>query len=166
VFFHVSAFQDALPAHNESRPDLRSVLAPGDAVEFELQASAHEQGKVQAARVQKLAEGTLKRDTVEAARRRGTVRCFFGGDMYVVPTVEDSLMEGLSEPLGKLKFSTRNNVKAGSRPPQPGDVVEFAVMVDQIRHTLRATDIEVIAASPTENDLAGTHLVRICLCQA
>jgi cold shock CspA family protein len=160
VFFHVSAVQDV-----GSRPDLRSVLSVGDAVEFELQASAHETGKVQAMRVEKLPEGTLSRETIDSARRRGTVRCFFGGDMYVVPEAQDSVMEGLNEPLGKLKFSLRNNVKAGSHVPQPGDVVEFSVSVDQIRHTLRATDIEVIATPPTQADLSGSHLVRILPCR-
>lgn len=159
LFFHISEVLH--PACSTSRAcDLRSILKAGDEVQFAVEPSRHEEGKLHAKRVRKLASGSIHAEHEDPVVRRGTVRCDNNGDLYVAPCDEDSQVPDCAQPVKKLKFSRHRHIKAGSKAPQVDDVVEFNVVVDKIRGSKRAKNIEVIAEAPDEASMQGRNVVR------
>lgn len=165
LFFHISEVLH--PACSTNRAcDLRSILKAGDEVQFAVEPSRHEEGKLHAKRVRKLAAGSLNSEHEDPIVRRGTVRCDNNGDLYVAPSEEDAQVPDCPQPVKKLKFSRHRHVKHGSKAPQLDDVVEFNVVIDKIRGSKRATNIEVIAEAPNEESMQGRHVVRTAPPQA
>jgi hypothetical protein len=118
------------------------------------------QGKYHARKVKKLPSGTLDPVIVDPKRRRGQVRCYHGGDMYIEPYPEDGIVEGQTAPLQKIKFNKRKSMLPTSKDPELGDVVEFNVVTHKLEGICRAKNIEVIASAASEESLDGRCLVR------
>ena len=163
LFFHISEvippFCDTAKAN-----DLRNILRAGDEVQFVIQPSRTDDGKLHAKRVRKLAPGTLNPEEVDCTVRRGCVRCDHNGELYIAPTEEDAKISSNSQPMKKLKFSTHRHIKPGSKSPQVDDVVEFNVAIDKFKGSKRAKNIEVIAEAPSEGSMDGREVVRVPTC--
>jgi hypothetical protein len=159
LFFHIS---EVIPLSCEraKATDLRNILRCGDEVQFVIQPSRTDNGKLHAKRVQKLVAGTINPEEVDPTVRRGCVCCDQNGDLYIAPSEADAALPGHAQPIKKLKFSRTRHVRPGSKPPQVDDVVEFNVVIDKIRGSKRAKNIEVIAEMPSEASMAGREVVR------
>lgn len=190
LFFHVSEVIEPAPSQGEgaSKPDLRTLFSLQDEVEFVVDVARHGdvrsthntgmqpaalqgckimfkttaivQGKYHARKVRKLPSGTLDPVTLDPKRRRGQVRCYHGGDMYIEPYPEDGIVEGQQAPLQKIKFNKRKSMLPTSKDPELGDVVEFNVVTHKLEGICRAKNIEVIASAASEESLEGRCLVR------
>lgn len=162
MFFHVSEVVEPKPEHPSVKPDLRKMFKLQDEVQFVVEAARHGEGKYHAKQIQRLPSGTLDPVIVDSKRRRGQVRCYHGGDMYIEPYPEDGIVEGQQAPLQKIKFNKKKSMLLSSKEPILGDVVEFNVVTHKLEGICRATNIEVIASAVSEDSLEGRSLVRKC----
>jgi hypothetical protein len=189
MFFHISEVVEPSPSQSDgTKPDLRTLFSLQDEVEFVVDVARHGdvrsahsmgkprssmnvsrllvsttamvQGKYHARKVRKLPSGTLDPVIVDPKRRRGQVRCYHGGDMYIEPYPEDGIVEGQQAPLQKIKFNKRKSMLPTSKDPELGDVVEFNVVTHKLEGICRAKNIEVIASAASEESLEGRCLVR------
>ena len=138
------------------------MLKTGDEIQFVIQPSRHDDGKLHAKRVQKLATGTINPEVVDNTVRRGIVRSDQHGDLYIAPVEEDATLEGHTQPIKKLKFSRHRHLKPGSKSPRTDDVVEFNIVIDNIRGSKRAKNVDVIAEAPDETTIREREVVRTC----
>lgn len=160
MFFHVSDVIEPKPEDPLMKPDLRKMFKLQDEVQFVVEAARHGEGKYHAMHVHKLPSGTLDPVLVDPKRRRGQVRCYHGGDMYIEPYPEDGIVEGHQAPLQKIKFNKRKSMLISSKEPVLGDVVEFNVVTHKLEGICRAKNIEVIASAVSEESLEGRSLAR------
>ena len=161
MFFHVSEVIEPKPEDPSVKPDLRKMFKLQDEVQFVVEAARHGEGKYHAKQIQRLPSGTLDPVIVDSKRRRGQVRCYHGGDMYIEPYPEDGIVEGQQAPLQKIKFNKRKSMLSSSKEPVLGDVVEFNVVTHKLEGICRAKNIEVIASAVSEESLEGRSLVCV-----